>query len=64
MRSLRPIIGVTRRDRLTNEEIRNRLNTTNIVNGIKSNKLNWKQHVDRMGENRCLKKLLKYKPIG
>jgi hypothetical protein len=63
MRFLRPIIGVTRRDRLSNEEIRNRLKTTNIVNDIQSYQLNWKQRVDRMGENRFPKKLLKYKPI-
>jgi hypothetical protein len=63
MRFLRPIIGVTRRDRLADEEIRNQLKITNIVNDIQSYQLNWK-HVDRMGENRFPKKLLKYKPIG
>jgi hypothetical protein len=64
MRFLRPLIGVTRRDRISNEEIRNRLKTTNIVNDIQSYQLNWKQHVDRMGENRFPKRLLNYKPTG
>jgi hypothetical protein len=36
MRFIRPIIGVTGRDTLTNEEIKNRLETTNIVNDIQS----------------------------
>jgi hypothetical protein len=63
MRFLRPLIGVTRSDRLSNE-IRNRLKTTNIVNDIQSYQLNWKQHVDRMGENRFPKKMFNYKPIG
>jgi hypothetical protein len=64
MRFLRPLIGVTRRDRLSNEEIRNRLKTMNVVNDIQSYQLNWKQHVDRMRENRFLKKLPNYKPTG
>jgi hypothetical protein len=64
MRFLRPLIGVTRRERLSNEEIRNRLKITNIVNDIQSCQLNLKQHVDRMGENRFPKKLLNYKPTG
>jgi hypothetical protein len=45
-------------------EIRNRLKTTHIVNGIQSYQLNWKQHVDRMVENRFPKKLLNYKLTG
>jgi hypothetical protein len=64
MRFLRPITGVNGRDRLTNEKIRNRLRTTNIVNDIQSYQLNWKQHFDRVGENIFPKKLLKYKPTG
>jgi hypothetical protein len=58
MRFLRPLIGVTRRHRLTSEEIRNRLKTTNIVNDVQSYQLNWKQHVDRMGENNSLRSCL------
>jgi hypothetical protein len=63
MRFLRPIIGVTRRDRLTNEAIRNRLKTKDIVNDIQSYKLNWK-HVDRMKENLFPKNILKSTPTG
>jgi hypothetical protein len=59
MRFLRPLIGVTERNRLSNEEIRNRLKATNIVNDIQSYQLNWKHHVDRMGENRFSKRLLR-----
>jgi hypothetical protein len=64
MRFLTTLIGVTQRERLSNEEIRNRLKITNIVNDKQSYQLNWKQHVDRMGENRFPKKLLNYKPTG
>jgi hypothetical protein len=64
MRFLSPLIGVTRRDGLSNEEIRNRLKTATIVNDTHSYQLNWKQHVDRMGENRFPEKLLNYKPTG
>jgi hypothetical protein len=39
MRFLRPLTGVTRGDRLSNEEIRNRLKTTNVVNDIQSYQL-------------------------
>jgi hypothetical protein len=64
IRFIRPLIGVSRRDRLSNEEIRNRLKTTNVANHIQSYQLNWKQHVDRTGEKRFTKQLLNYKPIG
>jgi hypothetical protein len=58
MRFFRPLVGVTRRDRLLNEEIRNRLKTINIVNDIRSYQLNWKQHVDRMGKTDSLRSYL------
>jgi hypothetical protein len=56
MRFIRPLTGVTRTDRLSYEEIRNRLKTRNIVKDVQNHGLNWKQHVDRMGENRFPKK--------
>jgi hypothetical protein len=34
------------------------------VKDIQNYRLNWKQHVDRIRENRLPKKLLNYKPMG
>jgi hypothetical protein len=59
MRLCTPLIEVTLRGKLSNEEMRNRLKTTNIVKGIQSLQLNWKQHVENIGENRFPKKILK-----
>jgi hypothetical protein len=46
------------------KRIRYRLKPTNVVNDIQSYQLNWKQLVDRMGENIFPKKLLNYKVTG
>jgi hypothetical protein len=62
MRFLVPLIGVTQKDRLSSKEMRNLLQTANILKDIQYYQLNWTQRVDktRIFPN----KLLKYKPVG
>jgi hypothetical protein len=49
---LRRILGVTRRDRIRNEEIRKRVGTTPILTYIKRQRVKWFGHVSRMPSNR------------
>lgn len=51
MKCLRRILGVTRRDRIRNEEIRKRVGTTPILTYIKRQQVKWFGHVSRMPSN-------------
>ena len=64
MRVLRMIRGVTRRDRIRNEEIRERLRITSVLKIIEKNKLRWYGHVKRMEDTRHAKKFLEWVPPG
>ena len=64
MRVLRMILGVTRRDRIRNDVIRERLNITSVLKIIEKSKLRWYGHVKRMEENRYPRKYLDWIPQG
>ena len=64
MRFLRSVRGVTRRDRLRNEDIRADLGVHSLKSTIAHKRDNWLHHVDRMGEDRYPKKALAYRPQG
>jgi hypothetical protein len=51
MKCLRRILGVTRRDRIRNEEIRKRVITMPILTYIKRQQVKWFGHVSRMPAN-------------
>ena len=51
MKCLRRILGVTRKDRIRNEEIRKRVGTTPILKYIKRQQVKWFGHVSRMPSN-------------
>ena len=60
MRCLRTILGVTRRDRLRNEHIREKLNMTiSISEVVKKKRLRWFGHVTRRPEKSYVRKALK-----
>uniref|UniRef100_A0A0B7BQC2 Uncharacterized protein n=1 Tax=Arion vulgaris TaxID=1028688 RepID=A0A0B7BQC2_9EUPU len=45
MKCLRRMLGVTRRDRLRNEDIRKKVGTTSVLNFIKKQQMKWFRHI-------------------
>ena len=64
MRVLRLIKGVTRLDRLRNEDIRRELEVEDILRFVERGQLRWYGHVKRMDENRYPKKYMDWIPEG
>ena len=69
MRVLRLIYGVTRRDRIRNDNIRQALKVESVLAIIERNQLRWYGHVQRMPDTRDPKRIHKWKakkkrPIG
>ena len=62
MRVLRLIYGVTRRDRVRNEIIRQTLKVESLLTIIERNLLRWYGHVQRMPDSRDVKRIHKWKP--
>ena len=49
-------------DKKTNEELENLISHENIVRHIKSKRLSWVGHVERMLDERVVKSIYKWKP--
>ena len=64
MNFLRPTAGYQRIDKKQNREIRQELNIEELNKTIIEYRTNWKQHLNRMTENRIPKAALNYKPQG
>ena len=65
MRCLRSMCGVTRRDRIRNEEIRRRTGVTRELSGrADQSVLRWFGHVERMEESRLVKKIYRSEARG
>ena len=62
MRVLRLIKGVTRLDRLRNEDIRSEMEVEDILKFVERGQLRWYGHVKRMDENRYPKKYIDLDP--
>ena len=62
MRVLRLIHGVTKRDRIRNENIRSTLSVESILTIIERNQLRWYGHVLRMPDARDTKRMYDWKP--
>ena len=62
MRFLRTLSGVTLRDRIKSEEIRNKWSVEEIIDDIQNDQLKWNQHVLRMPKNILPRKALQYRP--
>ena len=63
-RCLRKILGITFKDRITNEEIFRRTNQKTISEIISERRLRWLGHVWRMDPDRTAKKILNWIPPG
>ena len=62
MRILRLIFGVTKRDRIRNEDIQKSLNVPSILTVIERNQLRWFGHILRMPDSRDVKRVYDWKP--
>jgi hypothetical protein len=61
---IRPLTGVTLRDRIKSEDLRNLWRVHEVVQEVQNYQFKCMQHVLRMPANRLSRKLLKYKPRG
>jgi hypothetical protein len=64
MKFIRSLTGVTLRDRIKSEDLRNRWRVHEMVQEVQNYKFKRTQHVLRMPANLLPLKLLKYKPHG
>ena len=64
MKCLRPVAGYTLLDKKRSSDIREQLGIFNINDKLTQYKTNWREHIQRMDDNRLPKKLLNYKPEG
>ena len=64
MKALRLIKGVTRLDRLRNEDIRRELGVEGILDFVERGQLRWFGHVKRMDNVRYPKRMLEWIPQG
>ena len=64
MRILRLIFGVTRRDRIRNEVIRDSLKVQTILSIVERNQLRWFGHILRMPDTRDVKRMYQWKPTN
>jgi hypothetical protein len=61
MKFLRSFGGASRRDHLHNKVIREQLEEINIVKDTEKNRLQWRNHLERINDT-CLKRAFYYKP--
>jgi hypothetical protein len=59
MRFLRPMAGYTLWDKNRSTDIRDQLGIFNINDILTQYKINWREHIQRMLDNRLLKKKIK-----
>ena len=63
-RCLRRIMGITYKDRVTNEEIFRRTEQREISEQIEERRLRWLGHIWRMNPERTARKIIDWKPTG
>jgi hypothetical protein len=64
MKSVRSLTGITLRDRIKSEDLRNRWRVYEMVQEVQNYQFKWMQHALRMPANRLPRKLRQYKPHG
>ena len=65
MNRLRRMLGVTRRDRLRNKEVRERTGVQeNIVKVVERSKMRWYGHVARKGERDVVRRAMDFPVMG
>lgn len=64
MKTLRRIMNVTRLDRMRSEDVREKCGIQKVGDWIKRRKDEWHAHVERMTEDRLVKKVMTNRPVG
>ena len=64
MRPLRAMIGKSRRDRVRNEYVRNRIGVSPMIKIIERSQLRWLGHLERMEEGRMARRWWVWRPEG
>ena len=64
MRLLRPLAGYRLLDYKTNQEIREQLKVTGILDKLQQYRREWHQHLLRMDQHRIPRKMYNYQPQG
>src|SRR5215469_8943931 len=64
MRPLRAMIGKSRRDRVRNEYVRNRIGVSPMIKIIERSQLRWLRHLERMEEGRMARRWWAWRPEG
>lgn len=64
MAFLRSVKGCTKYDRIRSDDIRQELQMFKLTSRIEQNKENWREHMERMPEERLPNMALHYKPRG
>ena len=62
MRFIKPLLGLTRRDKQRNVDVRDKVHQDNIADEIRNYQQNWLHRVNRVGSNRLTKQALPYQP--
>ncbi|XP_055385812.1 uncharacterized protein LOC129614885 [Condylostylus longicornis] len=62
MKTLRQICGYTLRDKIRNEDIRSTCEIQDVVRWTRCRRRNWRDHVNRMSENRIAKIAMNNRP--
>ena len=64
MKVLRPMAGYKLWDKKRTSDIREQLGIFNINDNLTQHKINWRERIQRMDDNRLPRKILNYKPEG
>ena len=64
MRMLRWILGISLREHLNNDEIRNRAGVVSIIKKVEESRLRWFGHIMRMDDEEIVKKAVKQDVTG
>lgn len=64
MRFLRSVKGCRIIDKIRNEDIRRELNSKPLLDAVTDYRIQWKEHVERMDEERIPRAALNYRPKG
>ena len=64
MRTVRWMCGVKKKDRVSNKELRERLQIVDMITVLQQNRLRWHGHVLRKEDNDWVKKCMEYEVEG
>lgn len=62
MKFSRRTLGCTLRDLIRNEQVRPILNILSINDTIQKNALTWREHIEKMKQEKLVRQFVKYKP--